>query len=518
MKKTSSSSFAIVAMLLFVRLGFAAPMTRAAGAGLPGRSLSPDQLLHSGRFANSSNSIFAGAPRSIDPSLATPGDAGTAFTADLVLGWPNFDTPFTDPFLATVGIPNGAAIDRSVTPNRIYVSDRATSRISGWSDVNALTKGAPADLILGQPTFFSSGANNGTLPGDVNGLGPDSLNFPVGLTVDSAGNLYVADELNHRVLEYHQPYASCSSLPCVGPAASVVFGQGAGMGASGGSFTTAVAAAGQTGLNFPQGVGVDSNGNVFVGDTANHRVLEYDTPLANPSSPNVTANRVYGEGASGNDFNAVDGGTSQVLMFYPEGIALDSNNDLFVADSGNDRVAEFDNPVSGNNFLMTRVFGQQFANNFNSSDEGIVDQSHTTDPEVPPSTVTATCTSRIQPTTGSWNSFRRFPPTIPKCSMPAPFGERAPPEMILLPRFATTTLRDTPGQAPARCVSRWGSHSIRRTICIRSTTFSIGYWNSNLPRPECHPHHSWRVSYSDRETLRSSRMAPHSHSRFSLRT
>src|SRR5208282_6276476 len=56
--------------------------------------------------------------------------------------------------------------------------------------------------------FHSLACNNGTATGDVNGLGPDSLCGPQGLSVDSDDNLFVSDALNNRVLGYMAPFDS----------------------------------------------------------------------------------------------------------------------------------------------------------------------------------------------------------------------------------------------------------------------------------------------------------------------
>src|SRR5438876_10139718 len=50
--------------------------------------------------------------------------------------------------------PSGTAIDRSVTPNRIYVADSGNSRVLAWADAAAFMNGDPADLVIGQPDFF----------------------------------------------------------------------------------------------------------------------------------------------------------------------------------------------------------------------------------------------------------------------------------------------------------------------------------------------------------------------------
>ncbi|MGO9452904.1 MAG: hypothetical protein ACLQDV_17985 [Candidatus Binataceae bacterium] len=114
--------------------------------------------------------------------------------------------------------PFGVGLDKSVTPNRIYAADQSTNRVLAWNNSASFTNGAPADLVLGQSDFYSINS----------AAGAAGLNAPYGVAVDSAGNVYVADQGNNRVLEYNTPFSSCSSLPCIGLAATVVFGQGAG--------------------------------------------------------------------------------------------------------------------------------------------------------------------------------------------------------------------------------------------------------------------------------------------------
>ncbi len=269
--------------------------------------------------------------------------------------------------------PAFAAVDLSVAPHRFYVSDTRNHRVLAWKDITSLVNGSPADLVLGQPDFFSGSCNNGILAGDNDGLGPDSLCFPQPIAVDAMGNVYVSDGNNNRVLEYNQPFAPCQGFPCVGPAANLVFGQGA----TGKSFTTNACADGAgsnpplsaTGICTPGGVAIDSAGNVFIGDFGNNRVLEYNTPLANPNAPNVTANLVFGQGATGTNFTAdacADGFGSDPLpsatgLCLPFGLAFDSKSDLYVADLFNNRVLEYNQPLAdpgSPNVTANLVFGQ----------------------------------------------------------------------------------------------------------------------------------------------------------------
>jgi hypothetical protein len=90
------------------------------------------------------------------------------------------------------------------------------------------------------------------------------------VAVDAAGNLYVADKSNSRVLEYDAPLATDT-------VADRVFGQGSLTSSSGCNLGLASPSANS--LCNPWGVAVDAAGNLYVGDQGNNRVLEYDVPV-----------------------------------------------------------------------------------------------------------------------------------------------------------------------------------------------------------------------------------------------
>ncbi len=310
-------------------------------------------------------------------SLARAQSGGGDVAADVVLGQSNFASNAPGGGSSGLTQPFGVAIDRRAVPNHIYIADAFNSRVLGWSDVAALVNGAPADLVIGQSNFVATQVGNG----------PGGLYPPLGLAVDSKGNLYVA--LQDGVYEYTAPYAhGCSvAKPCVGEPASMVIG----MGPSSSNFSSNTCGESPVGspvdaayLCEPISVALDSNDNLYIADELNNRVLEYDQPLgssagcATPGQPgcagDVIADRVFGQGSEGNNFtynNCANGVgpnpmPSAVGMCHPTAVALDSNDNLYVADTSNNRVLEFDQPIARSNFVANRVLGQGAINNFST--------------------------------------------------------------------------------------------------------------------------------------------------------
>ncbi|EQA38581.1 NHL repeat protein [Leptospira inadai serovar Lyme str. 10] len=182
--------------------------------------------------------------------------------------------------------------------------------------------------VFGQAGSFTTGTvNNG-------GISPDSLNYPYGgIAFDSSGGMYLSDQSNHRVLYY----------PTNSTTATRVYGQG-------GSFTTGTANKGgisANSLNVPYALVLDSSNGLYVADTNNNRVLYFP-------SGTTTATRVYGQGGSFTAGAANNGGTSASSFWSPQGLALDSSNGLYVADSRNNRVLYFPSGTT----TATRVYGQ----------------------------------------------------------------------------------------------------------------------------------------------------------------
>lgn len=193
-----------------------------------------------------------------------------------------------------------------------------------------------ADRVIGQGGSFASGTCN------LGGVSASSLCAPqTGIAGDSQGHLYVADSINNRVLEYDNPLTSA--------VANRVFGQG-------GSFSSNTSNLGgvtASSLNHPAGVAVDGSGNLYIVDFANHRVLEYDSPL----TTDTVADRVFGQGGSLTSAGSNQGGISASSLSAPVGVAVDSSGNLYVSDFSNNRVLEYDSPLTTDT-VADRVFGQ----------------------------------------------------------------------------------------------------------------------------------------------------------------
>ncbi|HEU4328162.1 MAG TPA: NHL repeat-containing protein [Roseiflexaceae bacterium] len=234
--------------------------------------------------------------------------------ADSVLGQPNFSTGTVATTAQGMSLPGGVALDAA---GGLWVADRGNKRALRFDSAAAKPRGAAADSVLGQPGFTSS------FPVFTN-----EMNFPRSIAVDPAtGKVFVADGRNNRVLRF----ASRASLSN-GAAAEAVLGQP--------GFTSAVAAAGAQGLNWPGGVEVDSGGRLWVVDAGNNRVLRFDNAASKPNG--APADGVLGQP----NFTSTAAAAGVQAFNAPTRLAVDSSGRLWVADTGNDRVLRFDNATA----------------------------------------------------------------------------------------------------------------------------------------------------------------------------
>ena len=181
----------------------------------------------------------------------------------------------------------------------LYISDRRSNVVLRVS----------ADGVL------SLYAGNGlaAFSGDGFNAAVASLNQPAGLALDSAGNLYIADSYNRRIRK-------------VGANGVIQTVAGGGYAAIVAGGTAAVGAY----LATPVGVAFDAAGNLYISDSG-QQVVRKVTPdgIIRPFAGSGT----YGSSGDG-------GPATAATMKSPSGIALDSAGDLFIADSSDERIRE----------------------------------------------------------------------------------------------------------------------------------------------------------------------------------
>jgi uncharacterized protein (TIGR03437 family) len=253
--------------------------------------------------------------------------------------------------------PSGVAIDNSASTAAIYITDTRNNRVLGWRSTQA-APGAPADIILGQPTPYQTLAGG---PGTGSSLG---LNAPTGIAVDALGNVYVADSNNNRVLRYPTPLATAATQ--AGPILpDLVLGQpgfstnSANQGGISAS-TLNLATGGPVPLF--AGLAFDSAGSLYVSDVNNNRVLVFPASVLKTQNNGPAANLVLGQ-INFTSTTAAPSAISSAAFSHPGGVTIDYKGRLYVSD-GLGRVLVFLPPfVAGSNAarlvgLQTQIPGQ----------------------------------------------------------------------------------------------------------------------------------------------------------------
>ena len=199
---------------------------------------------------------------------------------------------------ATLKTPGGVAVDASGAVFFADTGNHCVRKISGGTISAVAGTGTPG-----------SG-------GDGAAATAAQLSSPTALALDAAGNLYIADTGNNCIRK-------------------ITFGNGfiqtiAGTGTA--SFSGDGAAATGATLSGPMGVAVDSDGNVYISDTANSRVRKIDigTGFINTIAGNGTA-----------DFSGDGSAALSAEVNLPRGLAVDASG-LYIADTDNDRVRRID--------------------------------------------------------------------------------------------------------------------------------------------------------------------------------
>jgi streptogramin lyase len=272
-----------------------------------------------------SNIVRIISPQGVVNTIAGTGTQGFSNTAGAV----------------TFNFPSGVAVDAN---GNVYVADQ------GNSAIRAINTQAIVTTFAGGPAGFANGRGTAA-----------AFNAPSDVAVDAAGNVFVADDGNHMIRKITPlgdvttfagdgnrgsadgPGATASfngpEALCVDTAGNVyVADQGnnvirkitklgvvttlAGSGNAGAANGKGTAAS----FNGPAGVAVDTKGNVYVGDSNNNLIRKI--------TPDGTVSTFAGTGAAG----ATDGTPATATFKSPQGVVVDVYGRVFVVDTGNNLI------------------------------------------------------------------------------------------------------------------------------------------------------------------------------------
>lgn len=214
-------------------------------------------------------------------------------------------------------------------PNgNLYITDSGNNRVQEVAGSNHTEFG---QSMTANFVYTIVGSSSGT-PGDSGDGGLASqalLDDPGALWLDSAGDVFISDSVNNEVREVST---------ATGDISDVAGGNGQAMGTVGDGGPAV-----DSGLTSPRAIGSDSNGDIFVADTSNNRVQEIAYSTHVQFGISMTAGNIYtvAGSATGTSGYAGDGGSAtQALLSNPEGIAVDSSGNLYIADTNNHVIRE----------------------------------------------------------------------------------------------------------------------------------------------------------------------------------
>ncbi|MEM8777838.1 MAG: NHL repeat-containing protein [Cyanobacteria bacterium P01_G01_bin.49] len=281
-------------------------------------------------------------PLKINPLPNTPIDESflnilSLEGSDIILGEQTSESLVIplEPSPTTMFGPRGACLVSETGP--LWVCDTGHHRLLGWKH-RPERDGQPADWIIGQPNFYQEGQNAKGTPQ------ANTLSVPTGICACGEG-LAVGDAWNHRVLIW-QKLPQDNNTP-----ADIVLGQA--------DFHHNQVNRGETDtaaerMHWPYGV-MYYQGKLFVADTGNRRVLVWNQL---PTCNGQPADYVLGQpDMNRRDENGGDS-PSAASMRWPHGLAIWQNN-LVVADAGNNRLMIWDGIPTKNNTPCQFVLGQE---------------------------------------------------------------------------------------------------------------------------------------------------------------
>lgn len=306
------------------------------------------------------------------------------FWADRVVGKSDFGQISPNMIVPNkVFRPGGTVVDTSsAKPGILYVWDGGNNRILGLDLAKCYgsSNACSADIVLGQSSASDMGGCNNDSSFSVSpNRKPASASTLCGLPedthttledkslitmyVDKDGSLFVPDAFNHRILKYKSPIKNNAF-------AVEVWGQPDFL--SNGCNITGGTRSGLAGGKAPnptanslcfhsiegEGAAVtfDSQGNMWVADGGNNRILRYPKFGSQISK---TPNLVLGQPDfnTGGDWSGGDKSGTETKFHSPQSLAFDKEDTLYVSDSGNNRVLKLPAPYTQSSVILKDLPG-----------------------------------------------------------------------------------------------------------------------------------------------------------------
>ena len=228
--------------------------------------------------------------RKVDSTGTITTIAGTGERGDRGDGGPAVEARITEP--------SGVALDSA---GDLYIADAGNNRIRKVDSTGTITTIA--------------GTGERYFGGDGGPANQAWLSKPSGVAVDGGGNLYIADTGNNRIRK----------VDSTGTITTIAGTRGGRIDGDGGPAV-------QAGLYSPMRVAVDGGGNLYIADIGNNRIRKVD------STGTITT--VAGTGESG--FGGDGGPANQARLYNPWGVAVDGGGNLYIADNRNNRIRKVD--------------------------------------------------------------------------------------------------------------------------------------------------------------------------------
>jgi hypothetical protein len=226
-----------------------------------------------------------------------------------------------------INFPSGVTVNAS---GDIYIADTTNHRIRFVPKTDGTYYG---QAMTANFIYTIAGTGTGGYAADDVAATSTNINSPWGVSVDAAGNVSIADTTNHRIRFIPQSSGTYFGQAMTANFIYTIAGNGTG------GYLADNVAANATRINAPYGVSVDAGGNLTIADRSNHRIRFVPKRDGTYFGQAMTANYIYTVGGTGTvGFNGENALSTTKSMNYPNGVFVEPNGTLYVADTSNFKI------------------------------------------------------------------------------------------------------------------------------------------------------------------------------------